>query len=572
MKLVLALLLPAVLAQQCTIGQGSTQSCANHIAVIVDSTSYMQTAARSQQLAMFINTYLSQFDFSSQSTMVTMGFYGMSDPSVSWSPVFLFFGQSDPTMICDDWQTLISEQNMNNMGVLPIATALVSLYNTTEMNDWNYDQIVWFTASNDQQDIQLSGSLLSNFPNVNLTVVSMGGGDFSSWTGARVLCTPFPFSNGYEATIQRQACRTAAGSNTCNGAITTPMPTTVRPTGAPTTPVPVNYCPCTPSKIWNDIIIVYDGSNVLPQARFQTMITMLQSMIASLPISQQIGQYTRLGVISYASKVTQIANLTKYGSFIDAISDNWSRDNVEATNVKGGIDLARDWFDSTKQHRPNVRKVIILAASTYREGFDTPITTANTFKDNGGVIMVIGYGDLKGESSDVLKQIASPGYFVDATNQQPNFTSILNLLCLSNCFCPDPYKAVSSAPTGEPAEGCYFLSDLQGLQILAARFCSIENNGTLAVTLDQTQKIFAVSKVRTAVPVWVGLTFDPVLQAWTWADGTPFTDQIESGTGACATIRRTNGFNTAFTQRECAGDAYDYACQATPCSTATYCP
>ncbi|CAJ0587211.1 unnamed protein product, partial [Mesorhabditis spiculigera] len=51
----------------------------------------------------------------------------------------------------------------------------------------------------------------------------------------------------------------------------------------------------------------------------------------------------------------------------------------------------------------------------------------------------------------------------------------------------------------------------------------------------------------------------------------PDTETLISGTGGCATIQKTTGFMTAYTQRECAGTAYDWSCQHTPCSTLNYC-
>ncbi|CAJ0587166.1 unnamed protein product, partial [Mesorhabditis spiculigera] len=478
MRVLLALLLPVLgLAQQCTIGQGSNGTCANHIAVIIDSSSYLGTSDRADQLAQFINTYLSQYDLTAGQTLITMGFYGMGDPSVSWSPIFLFFGQSDISMICNDWQTLFAAEQSNNMGMCTIATALASLYNTTRDEDWNYDQIVWLTASNDTTDIQTASAMLPAFPNTNFTVVSIGGGDFSSWTGARVLCQNLPFPMGFESKIAAQACRSASGNNQCNHAGTTAMPTTPRPTG--TAPTPTSQCPCDITKSWNDVMVVYDGSNVLTDVKFQTMVVLLQSIISRLPISQAIGQNSRVGVISYAKNVRLIANLTKYNSPVDAIMDDWTRDNVEQTNIKAAIDLARDTFNNPKQHRQNARKVIILAASTYREGTDMPLSSASTFKDNGGVIIVIGYGDLKGEASQVLRQIASTGYFIDATSKQPDFNQMNSLFCKANCFCPTPYSPVSSAATGEPTEGCQYVSKIRKLKLDPITKVFIRFNGNV---------------------------------------------------------------------------------------------
>ncbi|VDM75850.1 unnamed protein product [Strongylus vulgaris] len=86
--------------------------------------------------------------------------------------------------------------------------------------------------------------------------------------------------------------------------------------------------------------------------------------------------------------------------------------------------------------RENVKQVIIIYASVYKEGhYEDARQLADQIKISGTDIIVVAF-DQYGQPNALaeIKKIASPGFFF--TNVQPNLAAeIQHSLCTVNCFC-----------------------------------------------------------------------------------------------------------------------------------------
>ncbi|VDM65316.1 unnamed protein product, partial [Strongylus vulgaris] len=121
-------------------------------------------------------------------------------------------------------------------------------------------------------------------------------------------------------------------------------------------------------------------------------------------------------------------------------------------------------------HRPNARRVIVIIASAFESGrYNDPIVAANTFKEDGGIIITIEFVQVHGAPVPLLETLASPGYALSNRYGKLQVWDLHRLFCRANCFCPanyKPFKLKGDTPYG----GCYKMSTLPSIQI-GSRHC-----------------------------------------------------------------------------------------------------
>ncbi|KHJ87598.1 lectin C-type domain protein [Oesophagostomum dentatum] len=251
-------------------------------------------------------------------------------------------------------------------------------------------------------------------------------------------------------------------------------------------------------------------------------------------------------------------------------------------------------------HRPNARKVIVIIASAFESGrYNDPIVAANTFKEDGGIIITIEYVQVHGAPVPLLDTLASPGYALSNRHGKVDVWDLHRLFCKANCFCPTnyrPFKIKGDIPYG----GCYKMSTLPAIQPLAQRSCRRHFNGTLTVVENKAKAEFLVNScvikldfaqlqvliacslvMRSNASFWIGLRYKDHAYRWMndvamndgdftlWATHYPDAQQ-----GDCVKMEKCDHcerHKIAWYNDYCGRDML-YTCQAVACSTDHYCP
>ncbi|CAJ0926813.1 unnamed protein product, partial [Mesorhabditis belari] len=354
------------------------------------------------------------------------------------------------------------------------------------------------------------------------------------------------------------------------------------PCATPSPPPVAEVCPCTIETSWNDVMILADGSNNMGSNRFTEMWGFMVSALGEATIGQQVAYQTRAGVVVYGNNATLFAPLNKYQSTDQFLSQMWPFKNEQGTNIQDAVLQAVAEFQ--KNGRPKSRKVMIIGASTYREGsYKLPLNDIQTFQLNQGVVIVIDYGNVDGQGAELLKQMASTGFYIDATQGAPDFSVLQKLLCNANCFCPgqgqdDGYYPVSEANQDWPSGGCFWDSTLTSIKTVADTICRSTQaaSGSLGQPKTQLQQRtviqYSTNLSPAKPPFFVGLTRQS--GNWIWADGSYYdanvSGQIIDKGGDCAVVQQQSGFNINIASQGCTTGAY-YTCQTKPCTTDFYC-
>ncbi|KAK5983083.1 hypothetical protein GCK32_005402 [Trichostrongylus colubriformis] len=228
------------------------------------------------------------------------------------------------------------------------------------------------------------------------------------------------------------------------------------PTSAPS-PI-VDQCTCTDKNIWLDIYFVMDASFAM----------------------------TSPGFDGY--------DLTQWQSTMDMLSNmDLPFSGSRGTNIEAGIRIAAERFGSA-EHRVNAQKVIVIVASAYETGkYSDPTEVADTFKEDGGIIITVEYVQEHGAVVPKLGNLSSPGPY-QFTNRFGNLTNedLRQAFCKANCFCPtnyDPFTWGDTVPHG----GCYRTIPLTAIQLLANNNCRKQHNGTLAKVESRDKSLFLAS-------------------------------------------------------------------------------
>nr|CDJ91738.1 von Willebrand factor domain containing protein [Haemonchus contortus] len=136
-------------------------------------------------------------------------------------------------------------------------------------------------------------------------------------------------------------------------------------TRTPTPQPEINtFCKCNLKTVWLDIFLLMDASIMMGRNGISSATDFIVSAFGKLTVGQAEKFQTRLGVISYASRVELIADLNKYTSTEDLLDLEIQPLNETDTNIDGAIRLARERFASPT-HRRAARQVIIIVGSTY---------------------------------------------------------------------------------------------------------------------------------------------------------------------------------------------------------------
>ncbi|KAL6725447.1 hypothetical protein Aduo_007498 [Ancylostoma duodenale] len=339
-------------------------------------------------------------------------------------------------------------------------------------------------------------------------------------------------------------------------------------------------CPCTPVNIWLDVFFLLDSSSAMTISGFQYITAYVESVLYRMSVGLADGQQTRVGFITYGTNATLHYNLSHWESSNELLNYmNLSLESSVGTNIEAAIRLANQNF-VPPHHRPNARKVIVIIASAFESGrYNDPTVAANTFKEDGGIIITIEYVQVHGAPVPMLDTLASPGYVLTNRYGRVDVWELHKLFCKANCFCPTnykPFKVKGDLPYG----GCYKMSTLPAIQALAQRSCRRHFNGSLTMVESLGKAVFLTDMMRSNASFWIGLRYKDQAYRWTndkaihdddfklWATHYPDSQQ-----GDCVRMEKCDSCESkvAWYNEYCGRDLV-YTCQTMACSTDHYCP
>ncbi|PIO72314.1 von Willebrand factor type A domain protein [Teladorsagia circumcincta] len=358
-----------------------------------------------------------------------------------------------------------------------------------------------------------------------------------------------------------------------------PPPTEVRPmtaavTSTPeTTPtsLPVNIsrnigCSCVLENVWLDIFLLMDASVSMTSDGIASAIDYVVSAFTRLTVGQAERFQTRVGVIRYADSVELIADLNVYTSIEDLFDLDIPLMEENGTNIEGAIRMAISKFRSPS-HRAAARSVVIIAGSTYKYGgYNDPTQIAKEFRDGGGTIITIEYGQEKEPSMPMIRALASPNF--NLTNEKSDGTELRTdelreLLCEANCFCKKDWRQYKINQRDTPQGGCYHLFAVPSNQTSASQTCD-QSDGMLVLDDDSKTNMFLMNLIPPKTKFWLGLRYKE--NKWTWPGGHSMTKDattiINFNTIA---YTRSGWFNDDCVKYQ------HYVCQTKPCDSTKYC-
>ncbi|CAJ0951442.1 unnamed protein product, partial [Mesorhabditis belari] len=261
--------------------------------------------------------------------------------------------------------------------------------------------------------------------------------------------------------------------NVANALVEAPSSTTSLPN-----PQRESQCPCNRLTAYNDIVLIIESTDDVKKENFDKWVSFGKETLAEMSIGLDAETEQQLGVLTYDGQVHEVAGLKTYRSKSEMLKADWAFSGGSGSNLAGAIDKGEDYLStSSPDQRPTSRKVMLIFASTYYQDpneLDSPIDSARNFKENDGIIIVVGFGGLHGEVNATLRQVASAGYFLQiaalGANEDDDAVAketIIQLLCAANCFCPgdfddntNKFVGASFSPLGIPNGGCFWDSTI----------------------------------------------------------------------------------------------------------------
>ncbi|CAD6185843.1 unnamed protein product [Caenorhabditis auriculariae] len=283
-------------------------------------------------------------------------------------------------------------------------------------------------------------------------------------------------------------------------------------------------CNCKLETVWNDVIFAFDRSSATTDQGLQELLFHVQTDIEWFTLCKGDAQDAscqskmRAGIILYNSQATVQNQLGSLDSDDFMGITSLPFDSADAgTNLEAAIKTAKAEFD--QRGRANARKVLVVLATTYKPGdYEDPTQMANTFKEDGGILVVYNYVEQHGAPAAGLKLIASNGYFCNST-EDTSGDCLRQAQCDANCFCPPNYNPYDSVGTRLlPMGGCYYTIPLSAAQKLASNRCKSFNSGTLPYVESADKFKYLIDQFPSGANFWIGLTYNTSTTKWQWPD------------------------------------------------------
>ncbi|CAI5441365.1 unnamed protein product [Caenorhabditis angaria] len=251
------------------------------------------------------------------------------------------------------------------------------------------------------------------------------------------------------------------------------------------------------SNLWLDVVYVIDNS--IPMTN-SGLIRASAQIISVFGGNTKIGsgfsdpRSTRVGIVTYNTNASVAADLNRFGSFNDLVSNIYGVvGSVSSSNqaiLDVGLTKAKEVLDSGRANnvRSNYQPVIVIYASQF-VSTSSVLKTSENLKNSGITIITIPFA----KNVD-LSPISSPHSNIDAGGYQ-TVTDIQNRLLQINCFCPNNYIHVKTSTKNYGS--CIKVNSLAAAWIPARLACSASiAGGYLANELNQDKHDFIFETVQ----------------------------------------------------------------------------
>ncbi|PAV78789.1 hypothetical protein WR25_00494 isoform C [Diploscapter pachys] len=537
----------------------------------------MQSVDKLKEIMAFIlNQITPKFDYADGQTIAYM-VYGGQGGGLQATEFASNIEQS-----CSYIETVINGVG-NNLTPVTLTTGLNEMkkfYNDT-LSSGKRIPILLFTGATDKADIASAAQLAkTNIQNGDLYIFSMNGGDYSPFTDAKLIYNisqDFQNWGGLQRCFNKAACNIVINQGDVADAVTTVAPTSA--------PLRGPHCTCNYSTVWLDVIYIFDASAATTANGLMELLGKVQTDAQWLNIAKSTDTsaseyHTRVGIIYYDSDATVYAPLGSLTQMDFLSIPTLPFRNDPGTNLEAAINLALNQFNSSA-HRIEAKTVIHLLATTYRPGdYQDPTQIAETFKGDGGIMIVYDYIEAHGSVAPELNTIASPGYFTTSSDDTDG-SFVLNAFCDANCFCFVGYNAYSQ-DTGRnlPNQGCYYPVETTNGYTIAENRCKSFNNGYLATVENEDKMRFLWRMFKQPTNFWIGLQYDG--SAFKWQDNYALTandyqpwapngKQVQSGQMSGIYAISTGDQNAIKWSTHEPRQGFWFACEVAPCDSEHYC-
>ncbi|CAJ0604749.1 unnamed protein product [Cylicocyclus nassatus] len=360
-------------------------------------------------------------------------------------------------------------------------------------------------------------------------------------------------------------------------------------------------CPCTPSKLWLDVVVAIDNSMGMTMEGMAQVIADLGTVFDPTNITQGEGHHTRIGILTYGTTAKAIHKLNEFKSTEEFLDRIWEikKASDKSSELKDALMKAEELFAEGRPAgvRENVKQAIIIYASVYKElHFGDAKQLADQIKISGKDIIVVAF-DQGGRPNALLelRKIATEGYFFMNTNA--NLAGELqHALCQINCFCRKQWLQYSldSVKYGS----CLRIGGIDSNWNLAKKSCIRigHESGHLASVLDHAKHTFIASMFRNDYRMeppymyHIGLSYDKTTGGYFWErpkgsnperiplEGSLYTrwnkhfPDVTGDANCVLTAQTSTSFELFWQNVHCRNVSKRYICQMNTCDTDNYCP
>ncbi|KHN72313.1 C-type lectin protein [Toxocara canis] len=346
-------------------------------------------------------------------------------------------------------------------------------------------------------------------------------------------------------------------------------------------------CSCDYHKAWLDIVFVFDSSKEINRQDFYAVRNFVSAFVRSIPVSQQIGPYSRVGIINAGDEAFVVGSLKAYNNSIDAANAIRGLQflNSNTLNLRSAMREAANMVNYGE--RPNVKKVVVVFSGksepcsyqgmrmklTKLEEDMNPCRIASQMKTNGNVIITIGM------KFDGLQRFPDMRFGSECytLNFDEAFTSnFAQAICNANCFCQQPF--VQFANKCQRYGECVYQNGIPVAHSIAEQTCS--DYGSKLISIFSLEKEVFVRNLAEKALInnyWLGAR--KINSNYTWPNGagvdayTNWAPSQPNATQGNCVFEQT--LNSVGSWRSDVCDDFTkthyFSCQVDACDTNNYC-
>lgn len=357
-------------------------------------------------------------------------------------------------------------------------------------------------------------------------------------------------------------------------------------------PKTARNCDCDIRRTWLDLVFVLDSSLATNKFDFYAVRNFAADFIKRIPISQQQGAFSRVGIINVADTANVIGDLRAYTDTRSAYNAmrNVSYIGKEQLNLKAGLVAAQNMIDNANK-RPNVKKVVVVFTSKEElcefqqsqldnkeilkeaKEDDNPCRIAAHLTENGNILLMVGlkFDGVKRFPQLNLGTDCFKFNFDEAFAQQ-----FSDAICRANCYCLPPYVQYQRDETCVEYGECLYVQGLAVSHNVAEMTCT-DNSASLVDVFSADKEAF-ITEIQAPHLIsgsWLALQAVNGIYQWnsvnlTSVDYTNWApSQPQPANGSCVAYEPQRGWLSKICD-----DMFSYEhfiCQKKSCDALNYC-